>query len=237
MIETVKIGDDWVKYTANILNDKRYKRAQKDLGIQALGLITFLFLKLRIEKDYKYAIADIDLLADEANVSLAIMQTIINSYSLFDVDENNEYFSSQILRTWMESYDQMRLKNKKAGKISASKRKQASNKRLEALKLSQTNSSQHSLNTCLANAEEVEVEVEGEVTTTIHIEKQNSKIIAQKEAFALFQSKFPNLGLDDFKTEFLLFKAYNENESKRTVENWKRWLIQLKKHTNQKRGN
>lgn len=61
--------------------------------------------------------------------------------------------------------------------------------------------------------------------TTTNIEKINFER-AHEIFFSFFYNK--NLKMEDFKEEFEKFKILNY-DANRTVDNWKRWLLQIKK--------
>ena len=77
-----------------------------------------------------------------------MIKTIITSYGLFELIENEEgiIFISSKLNKWLEPYYAKIEKVSRAGKISALKKKQKQEKQLK--ELSELDSSQHMLNTC-----------------------------------------------------------------------------------------
>ena len=77
-----------------------------------------------------------------------MIKTIITSYGLFELIENEEgiIFISSKLNKWLEPYYTKVEKLSRAGKISALKKKKEQEKQLK--ELSQLDSSQHMLNTC-----------------------------------------------------------------------------------------
>ena len=81
-------------------------------------------------------------------VSVPVIKTIITSYGLFELIENEEgiIFISSKLNKWLEPYYTKVEKLSRAGKISALKKKKEQEKQLK--ELSQLDSSQHMLNTC-----------------------------------------------------------------------------------------
>lgn len=212
----ILLGNDWFKITYALLSDKRYKRAHKDLGIQSLGIIVFIWLKLRQEKNYRYEFNDLDLLADEANVSVPIFTTIINSYGLFSIVEINDikYIESTVLNHWMSGYDKKVIQNKNAGQISAQKRKKEKEKRVKQLSLN--NSTQHMLNIC-----NTEREVEEEITTTTIYNNKNFLEVAN----------LYGISEDDYKDEIQSFIDFNNHNEKRlTITNWKKWCLRYQEH-------
>lgn len=145
----------WFPHLANLRYDRRMKRAMHDLpGGVGYGAIVLIIEHLRCEPKYKYPMADLDLLADEFNISLPIMQTIINKYGFFEiiVNNNEEVFFSPLLNELMIPYDEKREKNKIAGKISAKQRKLKQEEQVYLL--SQLDSTQQMLNICSTSFEQ-----------------------------------------------------------------------------------
>ena len=73
---------------------------------------------LREQKEYKYPIADLDILSDDFGTTLQKVQVIVLNYGLFDIDPNEQFFSpAQQLA--MSKFDQIkeinRLKGIKSG--------------------------------------------------------------------------------------------------------------------------
>jgi len=139
----------WFPHPANLRNDRRMKRAMKDLpGAVGYGVIVLMMEVLRNEPDFRYPTKDLDLLASEFEISLPILQTVIKSYGFFELfmSDDGEMFISPILNELMIPYIEKRKQNQIAGQISAKKRKIKQEQQL--LELSQLNSSQHMSNTC-----------------------------------------------------------------------------------------
>ena len=139
----------WFPHLANLRNDRRMKRAMKDLpGGVGYGAIVLTIEVLRCEQGFKYPVDDLDLLAAEFDISLPILQTVINSYGFFEIieDEQEQMFVSPLLNDLMIPYLEKQKQNKIAGKISAHKRKLKQEQQLYAL--SQFNSNQHVLDKC-----------------------------------------------------------------------------------------
>ena len=78
---------------SNARNDRKLKRAMKQLGIEAYGIYFMLLEVLRDQTDLCYPIEDIDLLADEFGTSEQKVRTVICNYQLFEVDEEEQFFS------------------------------------------------------------------------------------------------------------------------------------------------
>lgn len=143
----------WFPHPADLRNDRRMKRAMKDLpGAVGYGVIVLMMEVLRNEPDFRYPMKDLDLLASEFDISLPILQTVITSYGFFELYtiEDGEMFISPLLNTLMTPYIEKKKKNQIAGRISAQKRKLKQEQQL--LELSRLNSSKHMSNTCTTGA-------------------------------------------------------------------------------------
>ena len=143
----IKIPPNFL-FPTNFRNGKNIKRLIKDFSVQGYGVAVYLLETLAESDGHKYPLSDVDLLADEMKVSVPVIKTIITSYGLFELIENEEgiIFISSKLNKWLEPYYTKVEKLSRAGKISALKKKKEQEKQLK--ELSQLDSSQHMLNTC-----------------------------------------------------------------------------------------
>ncbi|MFO7972888.1 MAG: DUF4373 domain-containing protein [Desulfobacterales bacterium] len=107
---------------SNARHDRKLKRIIKELGIEGYGIYFMLLEVLRDQPELKYPINDVDLLADEFRTSEAKVKTVIMNYNLFDIDEQNNFFSIK-LEEYLQPYFRMRQQRISAGKKSAEKRK------------------------------------------------------------------------------------------------------------------
>jgi len=188
----------WFPHPADLRNDRRMKRAMKDLpGGVGYGVIVLMMEVLRNEPDFRYPMKDLDLLASEFDISLPILQTVITSYGFFELYtiEDGEMFISPLLNTLMMPYVEKKKKNQIAGRISAQKRKLKQEQQL--LELSQLNSSQHMSNTCQTsvthNIQEHSIK-EKKKSLWIHDFKFFKDLIIQK-----YKNKIVCYGALDFK--------------------------------------
>lgn len=134
-------------FPTNFRNGKNVKRLIKDFNVLGYGVAVYLLETLAETEEHQYPINDIDLLADEMKVSVPIINTVINTYGLFEIVEREDgtQFISTQLNKWLEPYYTKVEKLSTAGKISALKKKQKQEEQLKQLSL--FNSSQHMLNT------------------------------------------------------------------------------------------
>ena len=132
--------------------ERSFKRLMKDFGGGVgYGVAMMLIEILSSEDKQEIHIQDIDLLADEIGVSIPIIKTIISKYNIFIVEDN--YIKCPLLDEWLQPFKKRIEQNRKAGQISAEKRKEkAKHQELQLLQnLSVVNSSQQVLNTCSTN--------------------------------------------------------------------------------------
>ena len=96
----------------NARHDRKVKRIHKDLGVEGYGIYFMILEVLREQTDFKYPYRDIDLLADEFGVSLAKVEAIVNSYDLFEIDSNSDFFSPKLicyLQPYLEKSERARM--------------------------------------------------------------------------------------------------------------------------------
>ncbi|WP_193221085.1 Lin1244/Lin1753 domain-containing protein [Aliarcobacter butzleri] len=133
-------------FPTNFRNGKNIKRLIKDLNVQGYGIAVYLLETLAETEGHQYPISDIDLLADEMNVSVPVINIVINAYGLFEVIEfeDGSQFISVQLNKWLEPYYKQVEQRSLAGKVSSEKRRIKQEQQL--LELSQLNSIQQPLN-------------------------------------------------------------------------------------------
>ncbi len=138
-------------FPTNFRNGKNVKRLIKDFNVQGYGIAVYLLETLAESEGHQYPIADIDILADEMKVSIPVINTVINTYGLFQIveDEDGSLFFSAQLNKWLEPYYNKVENLSRAGKISAAKKKKKQEEQLKQLEinLSGNDSNQHMLNT------------------------------------------------------------------------------------------
>ena len=89
---------------------------EKELGLESYAIYFKLLEILREQIDFKYPLADLDLLADEIGTSEQKIKVVISNYELFVFDEDNKFFSiKQIyyLQPYIEKTERARLAAKK----------------------------------------------------------------------------------------------------------------------------
>lgn len=106
----------------NARHDRKIKRLRKELGVEGYGIYFMLLEVLREQKDMRYPLSDVDLIADEFNTSEQKIITVIKSYELFEIDDQEKFFSPKML-VYLEPYFRMKEQRRIAGIESGKKRK------------------------------------------------------------------------------------------------------------------
>ena len=106
----------------NARHDRKIRRLRKELGTEGYGIYFMLLETLREQHDLMYPLEDLDLLAEEFGVSEAKVRVAICNYGLFEIDEEQKFFSPKML-VYLEPYFKMKEQRKIAGQKSADKRK------------------------------------------------------------------------------------------------------------------
>jgi len=106
----------------NARHDRKIRRLRKELGTEGYGIYFMLLETLREQQDLMYPLEDLDLLAEEFGVSEAKVRVAICNYGLFEIDEEQKFFSPKML-VYLEPYFKMKEQRKIAGQKSADKRR------------------------------------------------------------------------------------------------------------------
>ena len=106
---------------SNARTDRKILRLRKELQIEGYGIYFMLLEVLRDTTNFKYPLEDIDLLAVEFNTSEQKIRTVICNYGLFEIDENQHFFSEKF-DEYLQPYLKMKEQRRMAGKASAAKR-------------------------------------------------------------------------------------------------------------------
>jgi hypothetical protein len=104
---------------SNARNDRKIRRVRKELGLEGYGIYFALLEVLRDQKDFKYPLEDLDLLADEFQSSEQKVRTVVCNYKLFETDEEN-FFSlnfNEYLKPYLESKQRNKIKGIKGNLI------------------------------------------------------------------------------------------------------------------------
>lgn len=138
----------FVPIYSNLIDDKRIKRLNKDMpNCSGLGIMIGLYFNLLKDSQLRCSYDDIDIIADELRTSVPLIITVIESYSLFEIiQDDGKKFFSPILNQALQPYFEKCETNKINAQIGVQKKKLKKEKQLEELKqLSLFNSSQRPL--------------------------------------------------------------------------------------------
>lgn len=203
---------------ANARHDRKLKRVQKDLGLEGYAIYFQLLEVLREQLDYKYPLQDVDLLADEMGTSEPKIKTVICNYDLFNLDNDNNFFSIKqlyYLQPYIEKTQRARL---------------AANKRWENVKNETNDMQMH--NKCITNAMQVK-ESKLKETKVKETKPNESKV----KTLTLFRDSIYN-DIEIFRSAFLgsQYEGANFNFYYEKLRNWsdsndnkkKDWIATIK---------
>lgn len=106
----------WFKHDSNAKDDPKCVLLIEQLGLEGYGIYWVLIEMLRDQPNYRYPLALIPAIARRYNTTAEKMKTVIQSYGLFDFDEEDFFFSSS-LRERMALYDGKREQARLAAQV------------------------------------------------------------------------------------------------------------------------
>lgn len=92
---------------SNARSDRKVQRLREELGLEGYGIFFMLLEVLRDQSDLRYPMTDIDLLAREFVTSEPKVRTVICNYNLFNVDEEQKFFSPKMI-VYLQPYFEKR---------------------------------------------------------------------------------------------------------------------------------
>lgn len=116
----------YFSHDSNARNDVKIIKLRRQLGLEGYGLYWCLIEMLRDTPDYKLPIDSVDDIAFSLNTSKEKVETVINNYELFIVDEQL-FFSERLIRN-MEKYTETKKRLSEAGKVGMKNRYQKKEK-------------------------------------------------------------------------------------------------------------
>ncbi len=153
----------------NARNDRKIKKGRLQLGIEFYAIYFMILEALAEQKDFRYPLADIDILADDFGTSIQKIQLVITQYDLFEIDPVEQFFSPAQVKA-LQPYLQKLEHYKLMGKKSALARKLKAEQQIEELKkLSQDDSSQPTLNDGSTYAEQL-TNITNKLTNKLNIQ-------------------------------------------------------------------
>lgn len=120
----------WFRHDSNAKDDFKCMLLIEQLGCEGYGIFWILIETLREQKDYKYPISLLSVLARKYNTTQAKMETVVQNYNFFEFD-NDSFFFSNSLNVRMLNLDKIKEQRRQAGqKSGASRRKKAIEQKL-----------------------------------------------------------------------------------------------------------
>jgi hypothetical protein len=110
----------YFSHDSNARNDVKVIKLRRQLGLEGYGLYWCLIEMLRDTPDYKLPIDAVDDIAFSLNISKEKVETVINNYDLFTIDDM-QFFSERLIRN-MEKYSESKKRLSEAGKAGMAKR-------------------------------------------------------------------------------------------------------------------
>ena len=111
----------YFSHDSNAKDDPKCVLLIEQLGLEGYGIYWVLIETLRDQPDYRYPVNLIPALARRYNTTAEKMKAVVGGYDLFTVDDN-DFFSLSLMER-MQHLEDKREKNRRAGQISAQKRK------------------------------------------------------------------------------------------------------------------
>ena len=159
---------------------------------------------LRAQADYRYPLKLIPSLARKYATTSPKMQTVIMNYNLFEI-ENDEFFLSSSLVRRMKKYDETVEQLRQNALKGVQKRKEETEKKEQTLSL--IYSSEQMLGNCSANAEREEKS--REENNYDFIKEKNTTKSQNTPSFSLKKSKPDQI----FETEDAIISIYNRHRT------------------------
>jgi hypothetical protein len=104
----------YFSHDSNARNDVKIIKLRRQLGLEGYGLYWCLIEMLRDAPNNKLPVDAIDDIAFSLNISKEKIETVINIYGLFTIDQSN-FFSERLIRS-MEQYKEIKIKLSEGGK-------------------------------------------------------------------------------------------------------------------------
>lgn len=216
----------------NARQDRKIKRVRKELGLEGYGIYFMLLETLREQQEFKFPMEDIDLLADEFGTSEQKIRTVICNYELFQVDEQQNFFSISFIKylaPYLEGKQRKRIAGIKGNLVKygyATKESLENLSDLEVLELNENKALIPKLSHCESHSESLPIRNGSQ--SKEEESKTNKKESKEEEIKLYFESDDKTLNLTVSQKEKLLknkedmdidyyierIVAYNETKSK-----------------------
>ena len=196
----------WFRHDVNAKDDPKCLILIDELGLEGYGIYWVLIEILRAQADYRYPLKLIPSLARKYATTSPKMQTVIMNYNLFEI-ENDEFFLSSSLVRRMKKYDETVEQLRQNALKGVQKRKEETEKKEQTLSL--IYSSEQMLGNCSANAEREEKSREENNYDFIK-EKTVKKSQNKDTPSPLLKNSRPD---QIFETEDAIISIYNRHKS------------------------
>lgn len=113
----------WFRHDSNAKDDHKIVVLIDRLGMEGYGTFWVLIETLREQTDYTYPLSLVPILARRSGGDKDVMMRVITDYDLFEVTDDDLFYSPSLLRR-MSAYDDIVEKKRLAGKRSGEIRKQ-----------------------------------------------------------------------------------------------------------------
>lgn len=111
----------WFKHDTNAKDDYKIMLLMDQLGLEGYGIYWVLIEVLREQPDYRYPMDMLPILAKRYSSSTEKFKTVVMSYGLFIVFDDENFASPSLLRR-MAEYDQVIEKKRLSGSVGGKKR-------------------------------------------------------------------------------------------------------------------
>ncbi len=164
----------------NARNDRKIRKGRLQLGIEFYAIYFMILEVLAEQKDFRYPLADIDILADDFGTSIQKIQLVITQYDLFEIDTVEQFFSPaqvKALQPYLEKLEHYKMMGKKSALARKKKMQEQIN---ELTKFSERDSTKPMFNDSSTYAEQY-----NKLTNKL-INKQTLSIYQSQESFVNF---------------------------------------------------
>ena len=187
----------YFSHDSNAKDDFKCMLLIEELGLEGYGIFWILVETLREQDCFKYPIRLLPSLSRKYNTTLTKMEVVIRNYNLFQIDEEN-FFFSQSLNRRMSLMDKAREQRKLAGIASGKARKK--------------NEIERPLNECSTDDEQIKEKKENkQKEINFYQEDENEKyqkineiLINKQHAKDIKLEKLENLASSSKENEILI---------------------------------
>jgi hypothetical protein len=110
----------YFSHDSNARNDVKILKLRRNLGLEGYGIYWCIIEILRESQDHKLPKTCIEDISYSLNISTEKVESVINDYDLFVVD-NEVFYSERLIRS-MEQYKALKEKKSQSGKEGMKKR-------------------------------------------------------------------------------------------------------------------